>query len=176
MGPQRSAWALQPPIAILVHPSRLIKMTNVSSTASRPSRLSEKLRRAIEVKITTGATINDACARAGISPQGYHKALRRPSVRDYYEEVQRRFVAESDQMRAHAKAVAITVALDLMKNAMSEAIRARMAEFLAGDGKAPAVAVNIDARQATPRTVYTFVRPALLDAVPRATVAPSEGK
>lgn len=139
-------------------------MTNLIPLPNRPSRLSEKLRRAIEVKITTGATINDACAQAGISPQGYHKALRRPSVREHFEAVQRKFVADSEQMRAHARVLAIAVAVDLMTNSKDEKIRARMAEFLAGDGKAPAVAVNIDARQAMPAAAYTFIKPKTIEA------------
>ena len=151
-------------------------MTKPAVLSPRPSRLSEKLRRAIEVKITTGATINDACAKAGISPQGYHKALRRPSVRDYFEDVQHRFVADSDQMRANARTLAIAVAVDLMKNAKSEAIRARMAEFLAGDGKAAAVAVHVDLRQAMPQRGYTFIQPPDVDAPPRAVEGPPEGE
>lgn len=134
-------------------------MANLIPLPPRPSRLSEKLRRAIEVRITTGATINDACAQAGISPQGYHKALRRPSVREHYEATQRRFVADSDQLRAHARVLAIATALDLMTNSKDEKIKARMVEFLAGDGKAPAVAVNIDARSIPEQSGYTYQRP-----------------
>jgi hypothetical protein len=48
------------------------------------------------------------------------------------------------------------VALDLMLNAKSEAVRARMAEFLASDAKAPQVAVHIDARQSAG---YEYVPP-----------------
>ncbi|GHE05553.1 hypothetical protein U879_03570 [Defluviimonas sp. 20V17] len=113
----------------------------------RPSRLSAKLRRAIELRVTEGRTIADACAEAGISPQGWYKAMKRPAVRDHLEEVQRRFVAEVDANRGLIKAQALQVALELMLHAKSESIRARMAEFLASDGKAPQVSVNIDARQ-----------------------------
>jgi hypothetical protein len=83
--------------------------------------------------------------------------MKRPAVRDYLESVQRRFVTGTDANRALYKARALEVAVDLMFNAKSEAIRARMAEFLAGDGKVSPVSVHIDARQN--RGGYEFVRP-----------------
>ncbi len=113
----------------------------------RPSRLSTKLRCAIEQRVREGKTIADACADAGISPQGWHKAMKRPAVRDHLEGVQRRFVAEVEANRSLYKVQALQVALDLMLNAKSETVRARMAEFLAGDGKSPMVSVHVDARQ-----------------------------
>ncbi|WP_132462134.1 hypothetical protein [Rhodovulum marinum] len=82
-----------------------------------------------------------------MSKNGFHKALKRPAVQDYMQEVQRAFVAEVEASRAVYKARALEAALELMQNAKSEAVRARMVEFLAGDGKAPQVAVHVDARQ-----------------------------
>ena len=57
-----------------------------------------------------------------------------------------RYISEVESLRASAKARALEVALDLMENAKSETVRARMAEFLASEGKAPQVAVHVDAR------------------------------
>lgn len=122
----------------------------------RQSRLSAKLRRAIELRVTEGRTIAEACSSAGMSTQGYHKAMKRPAVRDHLEEVQRRFVVEAEANRGLIKAQALRVALDLMLNAKSESIRARMAEFLASDGKVPQVSVSIDARQGG---AYEYRRP-----------------
>jgi hypothetical protein len=132
-------------------------MSKLVALAPRPARLSAKLRVAIELHVTEGLTIAEACARAGMSSAGYHKAMKRVVVRDFVEMVQRRFVASTEANRALYKARALEVALDLMLNAKSEAVRARMCEFLAGDGKAPAVAVHIDARQE--RGGYEFVKP-----------------
>ena len=137
-------------------------MTNLPRPP-RPSRLSSKLRIAIHARVTQGLTVTDACKKAGLSTAGYFKAMQRPVVVEHLQEVQAKFIAETDQARAAAKRQAIVVAVDLMKNAKSEAIRARMAEFLAGDGKAPAVQVSIDARQAFPPTIYTFTRPAAVE-------------
>lgn len=133
-------------------------MTKLVQLPPRPTRLSIKLRTAIDVRVTEGLSIVESCAKAGLSPQGWHKAMKRPSVREHLEAVQRRFVAESDAKRALYRARAFDVALDLLLNAKSEAIRARMAEFLASDGKAPQVAVHVDARTVD-RGGYEFVRP-----------------
>ena len=132
-------------------------MVNLIKLPPRPTRLSSKLRAAIEATVTKGTTIVDACKEAGMSTQGYHKAMKRAAVRDYLETVQRRFVADVEANRALYKARAFEVALDLMLNAKSDAIRARMCEFLAGDAKVSPVAVHIDARQ--DRGGYEFVRP-----------------
>lgn len=141
-----------------IRPQHNPAMSKVIPLPPRPSRLSAKLRAAIDVRVTEGLSIVESCAKAGLSPQGWHKAMKRPAVRNHLEVVQRRFVAESDAKRALYRARAFEVALDLMLTAKSEAIRARMAEFLASDGKAPQVAVHVDAR-AVERGGYEFVRP-----------------
>lgn len=132
-------------------------MTNLHALPAPTARISSKLRVAVEAHVTEGLTIVDACARAGMSRQGFHKAMKRPAVIDFVEAVRRRFVTSVEGNRALYKARALEVALDLMLNAKSESIRARMVEFLAGDGKAPAVAVHIDARQE--HGGYEYVRP-----------------
>ena len=131
--------------------------TLVPITPQKP-RLSTKLRNAIDLHVRGGKTIKDACATAGMSTAGYHKAMKRPAVTDYLEEVQQRFVTEVESSKAVYKARALEVALDLMLNAKSETIKARMVEFLAGDGKGPQVAVHVDARRQEPKG-YQFLRP-----------------
>jgi len=133
-------------------------MPKLVALQPRPTRLSAKLRRAIELRVREGRTITDACAEAGMSPQGFHKAMKRQAVRDHVEDAQRRFVAEVEAQRSIYKARAFEVALDLMLNAKSESVRARMAEFLASDGKVgQQVNVHVDAR--TVGGGYEFVRP-----------------
>ena len=101
-------------------------------------------------------TIAAACAEAGMSPQGYHKAMKRPEVRDYLQTVQLEFIASIEADKAVYKARAFEVGMDLMLNSKSEAVRARMVEFFASDGKVSAVSVHIDARQSHG---YEYVRP-----------------
>lgn len=138
-------------------------MTTPSVIPPRPSRLSSKLRVAIHARVTQGLTVTEACKKACLSTAGWFKAMQRPPVLAHLQEVQAKFVADADGMRAHAKTLAIAVAVDLMTNSKDEKIRARMAEFLAGDGKAPAVAVNIDARSIPAQGGYTYQRPADAD-------------
>lgn len=122
-------------------------MTNLSVIPPRPSRMRTALRRAIDLRVKQGLTISAACDEAGMSTQGYHKAMKRPEVRDYLQTVQMEFVASVEGDKAIYKARAYEVGMDLMLNSKSEAVRARMVEFFAGDGKVSPVSVHIDARQ-----------------------------
>lgn len=139
-------------------------MSNLASLPPPASRLSAKLRAAIETRVTLGLSITEACAKAGLSPQGWHKAMKRPAVREHMERVQRRFVVDTDAKRALYRAQAFEVALDLMLHSKNEAIRARMAEFLASDAKVSPVAVHIDAR-APAQAGYTYHRPVTKQAI-----------
>lgn len=117
------------------------------ATQSKP-RISAKLRHAIDLRVRKALTIAEACEEAGVSQSGWFAAMKRPAVQNALSEAQERFVKEAEALRATAKAAAIEVAIDLMKNAKSENVRARMAEFLLTEGKGAAtqIAVNVDAR------------------------------
>ena len=60
--------------------------------------------------------------------------MKRPAVKVELEKEKGRFVAEVENSRAIYVAQALEVAADLMRNATSESVRARMVEFLAGHG------------------------------------------
>ena len=110
-------------------------------------RISSKLRTAIRLRARQGIPIAEACERAGCSESGWHKAMKRGHVQAFLADELAVAAAEIDDMRLSARRVALESALDLMKNAKSETVRARMVEFLAGEGKvASAVTVNVDAR------------------------------
>ncbi len=132
-------------------------MTKLATIPVSKPRISSKLRKAIELRVRNGLTIDKACAEAGLSPAGYYKAMKRPAVKEHLEAVQHAYIQEAEKLRSLAKTRAIEVALELMHNAKSETIRARMAEFLASEGKTPQVAVHVDARQAPQG--YEYVRP-----------------
>lgn len=136
------------------------RMSQVVSIApKRPARISSKLREAIRLRVEEGLSIAEATEKAGISRAGWHKAMKRPEVRDLFAEVQASFVASADAKRALYRARALEVALDLMLNAKSESIRARMCEFLAADAKVSPVAVHVDARTIQPAGGYYYPRP-----------------
>jgi len=134
----------------------LLGMNKLSAIPPRPSRMSAKLRRAVNLHVCEGMTIVAACDKAGMSPQGYHKAMKRATVRDYLQTVRVEFVMGVESKRGLYKARAIEVGVALMLNSKSEAIRARMVEFFARDAKVSPVSVHIDARQTGG---YEFVRP-----------------
>ena len=121
----------------------------------RPSRISARVRAAVEARVVQGLSIEKAAEAAGLSRAGFAKALKRPAVQDLVRAVQDRFIRDTEARRSVFKARAFEVALDLMLNAKSEAIRARMAEFLAGDARVSPVAVHVDARQVV-RGGYEF--------------------
>lgn len=75
-------------------------------------------------------------------------------------------MVDTDAKRALYRAQAFEVALDLMLHSKNEAIRARMAEFLAIDAKTPKVAVHVDARTLTAPAGYTYRRPMKPDTKP----------
>ncbi|MCT8160035.1 hypothetical protein [Pseudoruegeria sp. SHC-113] len=103
-------------------------------------------------------TISAACESAGLSQSGWFKAFQRPAVRDHLKEVQAEFVSEAEGLRATAQVAAIEAALDLMKNAKSETVRARMAEFLAAGAKAD-TGVNVAVQVNNTGGGYEYVRP-----------------
>ncbi len=113
-------------------------------SASRAARISPKIRRAIELRVTKGRTIKEACEEAGLSVSGWHKAMRRPAVFELFRGAQERFVVEYDLRRNALRLDALDAAQDLMKNAKSETVRARMAEFLAAQDKEPAAPVQVN--------------------------------
>ncbi|MCV2892227.1 helix-turn-helix domain-containing protein [Lentibacter sp. XHP0401] len=122
-------------------------MTKLTAITPRPLRMRAALRTAIDLRVKQGMTIAAACEEAGMSPQGFHKAMKRPAVRDYLQAIQLEFVAGVEGNKAVYKARALEVGMDLMLNSKSETVRARMVEFFASDGKVSPVSVHIDARQ-----------------------------
>lgn len=131
-------------------------MSKLAVVKTSPPRLRAALRLTIDLRVKKGLTIAAACEEAGMSSQGYHKAMKRPAVRDHLQTVQMEFVASVEGEKAIYKARAFEVGMDLMLNSKSEAVRARMVEFFASDGKVSPVSVHIDARQTHG---YEYARP-----------------
>ena len=110
-------------------------MSSAAPQAPAP-RISAKLRQAMRLHVREGLSITAATERAGMTRQGWHKAMKRPAVKAELAAEKGRFVAEVEGSRAIYTAQALEVAADLMRHAKSESVRARMVEFLAGDGRA----------------------------------------
>ena len=134
-------------------------MSKIHSLPAPKTRVSAKVRKAIEARVRQGASIAVAAKHAGMSRNGFAKALLRPPVQEYLRKTQEAYVIEVEASRAVFQARAFEVALELMTTAKSEAVRARMAEFLAAGGKAGgSVNVHVDGRQ-MPIAGYEYVRP-----------------
>lgn len=94
-----------------------------------------------------------------MSQSGWYEAMKRTAVQEALREAQTAFVLEAENLRATAKARAVEVAMDLMMNAKSENVKARMVEFILSDGKGQGtqIAVSVDARHVGAKG-YEFAR------------------
>jgi predicted DNA-binding protein (UPF0251 family) len=125
----------------------------------RPARMSKKFREVLRLHEIEGMSVTDACAKVGYSRAAYYKACKNPAVKDLIREMRRELIEATEAKKSYLKSKALEVALDLMLNSKSEAIRARMVEFLASEAKVSPVAVHIDARPADPPAGYIYSRP-----------------
>lgn len=124
----------------------------------RPARISQKLNRVLDGIVMHGMNHTQAAEFGGMSRNGVQKALKRPEVKALIEERRARLIAEADSKRAFYRARAFEEGYKLMMEATSEAVRARLVEFFAGEGKVSPVAVHIDARSVQP-VGYQYRRP-----------------
>ena len=128
----------------------------------RPTRLSEKLRRAIDLRVTRGLLISDACRQAGLSVAGWHKAVKKPAVQAHMENVRQKLVAEADTRRGALRLEALEAAAAMLRDPTLPApSKVRLLELLLSEGKSSAVNVQINAPQvASPAdAIYTYRRP-----------------
>ena len=125
--------------------------------ASTNGRIAAGLREAIKLRVHDDLTIDAACAKAGISVSGYHKALLRPHVQAFLADEQRLYIQRVDTQKAKFKARAYEVAASFLAENASPADKRWAVEFFTRDdaprrGDAPQVSVNI-------AQGYEFVRP-----------------
>lgn len=126
------------------------------SKAPKAPRISSKIRTAVTERVEKGITIEEACRAAGLSPAGWYKAMKRPEVQAFVDDVMAKYIRGAEAMKARHKARAIEIAAHLMENAASEAVRMRAVEFFAAEPKSGAavnVQVNVD------RGGYEYVKP-----------------
>jgi len=130
-------------------------MTKTAAKVPAP-RVSAKLREAMRLQIREGMTITAACEAAGMSRQGWHKAMKREALRAELEAEKVRFLSEVEGRRSIFTAQALEVAVDLMRNAKSESVRARMVEFLVSYGEPQKQAPGRPLpKQVAPGYIYT---------------------
>lgn len=129
--------------------------------ARRPSpvrhrRISPKVRLAIELYVKEGKSWAEAAEAAGMSETGIHMAKRKPHVQALIEQTKQAFVEEVASLKAPFKAAALRHARHLMTQADSEAVQAKMVEFLGREEAKPAQ-INISNQVFSGG--YEYVRP-----------------
>ncbi len=106
-------------------------------------RVSAKMRKAIRYRVRRNYTISDACEKAGITESGYHKNMKKPHILAVYQAEIEQYVQEVESLEKRHKARALEVGGQLLDNASSDAVKARMVEFFRG-GRANGVSVTVN--------------------------------
>lgn len=127
-----------------------------SPTGAQPPRIRAKLREALLLIANEGVTQKEAAERSGLHEATVCKALRKIHVQDALEAMKLEVIRHTQAQKEGYKALAMRHAFHLMKNANSEAVQARMVEFLAGEARA-GTQVNVQINN--DRGGYEFVRP-----------------
>jgi hypothetical protein len=133
-------------------------MSKVIALPRPKSRISARVRVAVEARARNGLSLAEAAKLAGLSRQGLIKALKRPEVAALLAEEMENVTQDFAGLRQVARVEALEVARRLLQESKDESIRLRMAQvLLAAEGKGDAaVVVNVDARQGGG---YEYVRP-----------------
>jgi len=109
----------------------------------RPRGMRKKTHLACLAIANKGRTVKEAAQEAGMNESALYRALARPDVAQYLESLKALYILEIDGLRKTVRAEAILTGRDLMANAKSEAVRARMVEFFASeDKKSPTVTIQ----------------------------------
>lgn len=129
------------------------------------------LRKAVQLIAINGKPVGEVAETVGMNASALSRAINRPEVRAYIEEQKALYCLNADSLKGLAKALAINTGIDLMQHAASEAVKARMVEFFAGEARTGTqVNVNIGANSGG----YEFLRPGqrIIDITPLDGAAP----
>lgn len=114
------------------------------TTAPKRPSMRPALSMALDEIALKGRTQRDAARVAGLHEKSLSRALQKPHIAAWLEYQQTQAILDADQLKTKARAMAIRVGIDLLHSATSEAVKARLVEFFAGEPKTPAVAVQIN--------------------------------
>jgi len=123
---------------------------------AQPPRMRAALRKAVDAIVLKGVTQRAAAELVGMNESALGRALQRPAIAAHVENLKAQACIDADKLKQRAKAIAIAEGIRLMLESGSDAVRARMVEFFAGEGqRGTQVQVNVDARSGG----YEFPRP-----------------
>ncbi len=121
------------------------------------------MRKAIQLKAEKGITGEQAADLAGVSYSGFWKAWGQPHVQAFFEECKAKYIQRITSRKDVIRARAIEIGEDLMVNAQSEQVKARLVEFFAGEPRQPLVNISIPAER---QGVYSYRRPTAIGQAP----------
>jgi hypothetical protein len=101
--------------------------------AQRKLQLRPGLRLALDLIAFQGKTQRDAAAAAGMNETALSRALQKPHVQLYLENLKAQDAIDALALKRRATAMAIRRGVELMHEAKSEAVQARMVELFAGE-------------------------------------------
>tara|TARA_R110000851_G_scaffold308778_1_gene467882 strand:+ start:19316 stop:19774 length:459 start_codon:yes stop_codon:yes gene_type:complete len=136
--------------------------TQITTPDAQPIKrraISRKVRAALSYRVRDLLPWDDCARAAGLSPAGLYKARLKEEVKQLLEEIKGEYVQEVEKMRAPYKARAFEVANELMQASKSDAVKARMVEFLAGESKGNNVNVAVQVNNAPAAQGYEYADP-----------------
>lgn len=122
-------------------------------------RISKKVRAALIMRVKELKSWKECAEAAGLSEAGIHKARKQIHVQQALEEIKGEYVQEVEALKAPYKARAFEVGHDLMENSKSDAVRARMVEFFAGESKGMQVNVGVQVNNQPAAQGYEYAHP-----------------
>lgn len=131
-------------------------MNNLPAGEPRRQQIRAKMRNALALIANEGLSQAEAARRAGVHPVTLTRALGKQHVKEELNRMKSAVIEAADGMKGTYRALALAHAAYLMQNASSEAVQARMVEFLAGEkslGTQVNIAINAD------RGGYEYVKP-----------------
>lgn len=121
--------------------------------------VSRKVTAALHKRVYEALSWDDCAKAVGLSPSGIHKARLNPEVKALFQEIKAQYVQQVEDMKAPHKARAFEVARDLLDNSTSDAVKARMVEFFAGESRGTSINVGVSVNNQPSAPGYEYVLP-----------------
>lgn len=130
------------------------KPTIAIPVVPQPPKMRAPLKEAVSLIVHKGLTQRDTAKRVGMNETSLGRALAKPHIAAWVEYQKTLFAIDMAQLKDRAKAIAINVGIDLLNNATSEQVKARMVELFTSEPK-PGSAVNVQVN--VDRGGYEFI-------------------
>lgn len=121
-------------------------------------RIPKRTRDALDLRVREGKTWAECAERVGMAQSSLYKAINQPHVKALYIQLKDEYIQEVESLEKTHKARALEVARELLDESSSDAVRARMVEFLRGESKKGGVNVAVQVNNHAPKG-YEYVRP-----------------